>query len=141
LAEDGDFADAAKATKSLTPPPPPGAKVHAGVMGRMPLVEAKTKAGEQVVRINGVDWQSAPGAKFLHGVSLYSSPWQDAGEMLRLAVVDRNSEFFSLWRAVNGEYIYGRRAKPFGVVNFPGEMETLRSNVERFDGVIHKLTK
>src|SRR5205085_2632317 len=93
LAEDGgDFSDAAKGTKSLTPPPPPGAKVHAGVMGRMPLVEAKTKAGEQVVRINGVDWQSAPGAKFLHGVTLFSSPWQEAGEMLRLAVVDRNTE-------------------------------------------------
>jgi hypothetical protein len=26
---------------------------------------------------------------------------------------------------VNGEYVYGRRAEPFGVVNFPGEMQQL----------------
>jgi putative heme-binding domain-containing protein len=142
LAEDKDFSEAAKAARSLTPPLPVGAKVHTALLGRLPLVEAKgLKAGDHVVRINGVDWQSGQGKEFEHGFSLVSSPWQEAGEMLRKAVVDRNTEFFYQWRAVNGEYIYGRRAKPFGVVNFPGEMATLKKNVEQFDSLIHKATK
>jgi putative heme-binding domain-containing protein len=142
LAEDKDFSEAAKAARSLTPPPPAGAKVHGALLGRLPLVEAKgLKAGDHVVRINGADWQSGQGKDFEKGLPLLSSPWQEAGELLRRAVVDRNTEFFYLWRAVNGEYIYGRRARPFGVVNFPGEMATLKKNVEQFDALIHKATK
>lgn len=142
LAAENDFSEAAKGTKWLSPPPPVGAKVHKELLGRLPLVEAKgLKGGQHAVRINGADWQSGQGKEFDKGLALISSPWQEAGEMLRLAVVDRNSEFFYLWRAVNGEYIYGRRARPFGVVNFPGEMATLKKNVEQFDAAIHKATK
>jgi lysophospholipase L1-like esterase len=43
------------------------------------------------------------------------------------AVRDKNETFFLRWRAVNGEYIYGRRREPFGVVNFPGEMQQLEA--------------
>jgi hypothetical protein len=43
------------------------------------------------------------------------------------AIRDKNETFFLRWRAVNGEYIYGRRREPFGVVNFPGEMQQLES--------------
>lgn len=38
---------------------------------------------------------------------------------------EKNQLFFYRWRPVNGEYIYGRRKEPFGVVNFPGEMARL----------------
>ena len=41
------------------------------------------------------------------------------------AVRRKNELFFYRWRAVNGEYIYGRRKEPFGVVNFPAEMAAL----------------
>jgi hypothetical protein len=44
---------------------------------------------------------------------------------LRAAIRDKNQLFFYRWRAVNGEYIYGRRKEPFGVVNFPPEMQKL----------------
>ena len=46
------------------------------------------------------------------------------------AVAEKNRQFFMRWRAVNGEYIYGRRKEPFGVANFPGEMEQLERQVD-----------
>src|SRR5439155_22492360 len=45
LAADTDFSEAAKSAKSLTPPPPAGAKVHSSLLGRLPLVEAKGLKG------------------------------------------------------------------------------------------------
>ena len=48
---------------------------------------------------------------------------------LAAAIHDKNEIFFLRWRAVNGEYIYGRRKEPFGVVNFPAEMEQLEQMI------------
>ena len=48
---------------------------------------------------------------------------------LEAAIRDKNQLFFYRWRAVNGEYIYGRRKEPFGVVNFPPEMKTLEEMI------------
>lgn len=45
------------------------------------------------------------------------------------AVRDKNELFVLRWRAVNGEYIYGRRKEPFGVVNFPPEMRKLEEMI------------
>jgi hypothetical protein len=45
------------------------------------------------------------------------------------AVRRKNELFFFRWRAVNGEYIYGRRKEPFGVVNFPAEMAALEEMI------------
>src|SRR5204863_1786305 len=47
-------------------------------------------------------------------------------------------QFFLRWRAVNGEYIYGRRKEPFGVVNFPGEMKEREKIVSILDAKIHE---
>lgn len=51
------------------------------------------------------------------------------------AIREKDQLFFYRWRAVNGEYIYGRRRAPFGVVSFPPEMrqleEMIRSHEER----------
>ncbi|MCS7044787.1 MAG: GDSL-type esterase/lipase family protein [Gemmataceae bacterium] len=58
-------------------------------------------------------------------------------ERLRRLITARNQEFFHKWRAVNGEYIYGRRAKPFGVVNFPAEMAELDRICAELDAKIH----
>ena len=61
---------------------------------------------------------------------------EDGAEHSRLveAIRSKNELFFLRWRAVNGEYIYGRRKEPFGVENFPAEMaalEELISSAER----------
>lgn len=45
----------------------------------------------------------------------------------------KNKHFFYRWRAVNGEYIYGRRKEPFGVVSFPSEMKKLDEMVASLD--------
>ena len=45
------------------------------------------------------------------------------------AIREKNQLFFYRWRAVNGEYIYGRRKEPFGVVNFPPEMRMLEEMI------------
>jgi putative heme-binding domain-containing protein len=65
----------------------------------------------------------------------------DVAEGLRLAIVERNQQFFYRWRAVNGEYVYGRRAAPFGVVNFPGEMKKLDETCRELDGKILTLNR
>ncbi len=44
---------------------------------------------------------------------------------LRELILEKNRQFFHRWRAVNGEYIYGRRKEPFGVHNFPSELRNL----------------
>ena len=45
------------------------------------------------------------------------------------AIRSKNELFFLRWRAVNGEYIYGRRREPFGVVNFPEEMRRMEEMI------------
>ena len=60
-------------------------------------------------------------------------------EQLRSLVIQKNKKFFERFRAINGEYIYGRRKKPFGVVNFPTEMKELDAMVSELDRKIHAL--
>ena len=55
---------------------------------------------------------------------------------LRQVVNEKNRQFFFRWRAVNGEYIYGRRKTPFGVVSFPPEMKKLDEMILDLDGKI-----
>jgi hypothetical protein len=64
-----------------------------------------------------------------------------AEEMRRLiaAIEEKNELFFYRWRAVNGEYIYGRRKEPFGVENFPGEMRQLEEMIEAREAAIRGL--
>lgn len=47
----------------------------------------------------------------------------------------KNQHFFYRWRAVNGEYIYGRRQKPFGVISYPPEMKKLDQMVAALDSI------
>jgi glucose/arabinose dehydrogenase/uncharacterized cupredoxin-like copper-binding protein len=51
----------------------------------------------------------------------------------------RDQEFFYKWRAVNGEYIYGRRQKPFGVISYPPEMQKLTEIVSSLDSLTWKM--
>ena len=50
-------------------------------------------------------------------------------QALHAAVQEKNLQFFSDYRAVNGCYIYGGRKSPFGIVNFPAEFAKLRAMI------------
>lgn len=52
--------------------------------------------------------------------------------LIKFSVI-KNQHFFYRWRAVNGEYIYGRRKEPFGVISFPPEMKKLDKMVAALD--------
>ncbi len=56
-------------------------------------------------------------------------------------ILKKNETFFLRWRAVNGEYIYGRRKKPYGVITFPSEMKAYDQMVTRYDQEIWQLLK
>jgi glucose/arabinose dehydrogenase/azurin len=60
---------------------------------------------------------------------------------LREVVKMKDDHFFYRWRAVNGEYIYGRRREPFGVLSFPPELKKLTEMTSRLDEVIWQLAK
>src|SRR5262249_13773503 len=53
---------------------------------------------------------------FFQGLRLEPVWFAKNSEALRHVVNEKNNQFFLRWRAVNGEYIYGRRKEPFGVV-------------------------
>lgn len=59
-----------------------------------------------------------------------------------LAVIKmKDDHFFYRWRAVNGEYIYGRRREPFGVIAFPPELRKLNQMTASLDSVIWEMGK
>lgn len=53
----------------------------------------------------------------------------------------KDDHFFYRWRAVNGEYIYGRRREPFGVIAFPPELKKLNQMTASLDSVIWEMGK
>lgn len=53
----------------------------------------------------------------------------DAAEALRALCYDKFYHERHIYAATNTEYVWGRRAEPFGVVNFPPEMEQLEKMV------------
>ncbi|GAA5144767.1 hypothetical protein GCM10023213_35450 [Prosthecobacter algae] len=57
-------------------------------------------------------------------------------EGLRVAVVEKETKFFQYYRPLNYYYIKGGRAEPYGVVNFPGELEKLKQMVGNRDQLI-----
>lgn len=63
----------------------------------------------------------------------------DGAAGINKLVVEKNNTFFHRYRPVNGEYVYGRRARPFGVVSFPPEMALLDRMVSDLDARIHAL--
>jgi len=77
--------------------------------------------GEVGPRATHEEWRS--------GVPVFRTP----STRLRELVVERADHFFHRWRPVNGEYVYGRRASPFGVVSFPPEMERLDALIAEAD--------
>ena len=57
-------------------------------------------------------------------------------EVIRL----KDQHFLYRWRAVNGEYIYGRRKEPFGVKSYPPEIAKLNKMLVQLDNVIWQMS-
>lgn len=62
---------------------------------------------------------------------------ESSTETLRQIVVEKNKQFFFRWRPINGEYVYGRRKEPFGVLSYPPEMAELDRLTNELDDKIH----
>ncbi|MFV1995564.1 MAG: SGNH/GDSL hydrolase family protein [Verrucomicrobiales bacterium] len=70
-----------------------------------------------------------------------TEPWSRELEPLRKLVVEKNRQFFFRWRPINGEYVYGRRREPFGVISFPPEMAQLDQIAADLELKIHSEAK
>jgi glucose/arabinose dehydrogenase/lysophospholipase L1-like esterase/azurin len=70
------------------------------------------------------------------GLQATPDPSSDFDQKLRVVIKMKDDHFFYRWRAVNGEYIYGRRREPFGVIAFPPELRKLNQMTAALDSVI-----
>lgn len=69
--------------------------------------------------------------------------WNSELQGLKKLVDQKNQQFFYLYRAVNAEYIVGRRKEPWvqpkgGPISYPGELAKLNRMVARLDSVLWK---
>ncbi len=71
----------------------------------------------------------------------WPAPETPPSESLRSLIVEKNRQFFLRWRPVNGEYVFGRRNIPYGIVTYPPEMELLDKQIAELDREIHKEAK
>lgn len=65
---------------------------------------------------------------------------KNANELRQLAW-DKHYHFRHLYRATNTEYVWGRRAKPFGVVNFPPEQAQLEKMIAAREQAMWEMDK
>ena len=126
-------------TERLAPPPAPdNGPTPKALASKQPTVVVKNlKAGKYALHVNGERVAAADHERWAAGLPVASGPLRAAAADLRELVNDKNQQFFFRWRAVNGEYIYGRRKEPFGVISFPPEMKKLDEMVHERDGKIH----
>lgn len=70
-----------------------------------------------------------------------AAPAPEAVARLRALAWDKHDHFRYLYRPTNTEYIWGRRAEPFGVVSFPPEQEQLRRMVDARQRALWEMDK
>lgn len=105
-----------------------------------PVVEIDNlNAGKYALRVDGQVVAEADAEEWEEGVSV--DPQVQDLEHLLEKINHKNQLWFYRYRAVNGEYIYGRRKEPFGVQNFPGEMQKLEQMVRSEEHKIWSLVK
>lgn len=72
--------------------------------------------------------------------TLATSLTSNNSQKVKEVIFHKDAHFFYRWRAVNGEYIYGRRREPFGIVSYPPEMKKLTAMTASLDGIIWKMS-
>jgi len=127
----------------LPPPPADGAPKRLGVFGiDLPTLTIKGLGpGRWMLKLNGQESVTATEKEWAAGVRLIRGGASAAVEELRETIVDKNQQFYYRFRAVNGEYIYGRRKNPFGTKSFPPEMKKLDEMVRSRDEKIWYLSQ
>ena len=70
---------------------------------------------------------------------LFSETPKEVRQSLKEAVEDKNRQWLLHYRPLNGFYITGGRAKPYGVVNFPGELKKLEEMTANRDSALWAL--
>jgi len=127
----------------LPPPPSDGAPKRLGEFGiDLPTLTIKgLEPGRWLLKLNGQESVTATEKEWAAGVRLIRGGAVAAVEELRGTIIDKNQQFYYRFRAVNGEYIYGRRKNPFGTKSFPPEMKTLDEMVRSRDEKIWYLSQ
>src|SRR5690606_23527909 len=110
-----------------------------------PSYKAMNHRRDKPLTINGIHL-TAEG--YLHAAKWMAEQLDLSGNAVRSALVAgrldelkevirlKDEHFLYRWRAVNGEYIYGRRKEPFGVRSFPPEMAMLDSILIQLDEIV-----
>ena len=113
----------------LRPPSPKEDESSSTAASVDPVVEVRNlSAGQHVLELEGEPVARGDSAAWADGIPV--DVHRKALEHLHEAVTRKNQLWFYRYRAVNGEYIYGRRKEPFGVDNFPGEFRRLEAMME-----------
>ena len=124
------------------PAPPLGSIVHESLAEQLPVLAVRgLPAGTYALLINGTRITSAEADAWARGVRLKETPARALSEAVRAEINAKNAQFFYRWRAHNAEYVFGRRAKPFGVVSFPPEMQKFDEMIDEKDMSIQRLNR
>jgi lysophospholipase L1-like esterase len=101
--------------------------------------------GRYVLKIDGQPVASGNEIDWVSGVQIESGPEFEQAERLRKLAVHKNGLYFLRWRAHNGEYIYGRRAKAqggnAGNEQFPVEMARIEERIAEDEREISELAR
>lgn len=112
----------------------------------------KLAAGTDSITINGIHLNDA-GYKAISEIiaaslALPVANWtgDNYTTNLKKIIDQKNQQFFYLYRAVNSEYIVGRRKEPWvqppgGPISYPGELAKLNTMVTRLDSVVWAQSK
>lgn len=105
-----------------------------------PSLAEMNRESEELLTIDGLQLNDRGsrivGEELARGLGI-TDPWSEEMEELRQLVIEKNKQFFFRWRPINGEYVYGRRREPFGIVSYPPEMEQLDKMIAELDDSIH----
>ncbi len=100
-------------------------------------MEARKNAAEkkEALTFNGIHLTDAGYRQFGEMLfrGLFSETPKDVSAQLKETVEDKNRQWLLHYRPLNGFYITGGRAQPYGVVNFPGELKKLEEMTENRD--------
>lgn len=112
-----------------------------------PSMARMKQKGQQKLTINGIHLTGAGyqlAAEWMGqslGFGKMPNLNTDNSKKLLAVIKMKDDHFFYRWRAVNGEYIYGRRREPFGVIAFPPELRKINQMTASLDSVIWEMGK